>query len=568
MKKTMNKLSAIVLGSLLSCGLSVSAQQDSLEMDVVFTGDLVLFLKDANKLSNWPEVKESVVEMPAISYTLIPNKQNVIIALNPIDPAKVNVEEKLTKLYRGFVKGGFGVYTTPLLEGYYTDGRSRNGTWGIHAKHLSSAGGVAVADSIPDRFSTNEIHLWGRQFLKKHALQGGLDYNRELTNAYGFDPEFYPETDLDNLELRYNDVGAFVQLTSYHRDSSKVNYDGKLSFFNFRDIDDGSENNIDFQAHARKFMNTELFSADFRFNYDQWQYFTMADSTEESRENALISLTPKASTVHENWKVTVGMGLVLDARGDKPFHFYPMAEAQYSLLDDLFIPYAGVTGQVKQNLYKTVANENPFIYRDADLKNTNEKLQLFGGIRGTISSAASFNARVSHTTYEDFLYFVNDTVYSSGNRFTPIYDDLSVLNLTGEVSIHTKDKLKLYMRGDYFIYGTGEEAKPWNQPNTKLTITGSYDLQDKLVIRADIFTEGRRKAKSLAPVQGLDPEEQGYYLVNLKGYLDANLGVEYRYTKRLSAWVQFNNFLAAKYARWNPYNVQRFNAMMGVSYAF
>jgi hypothetical protein len=54
--------------------------------------------------------------------------------------------------------------------------------------------------------------------------------------------------------------------------------------------------------------------------------------------------------------------------------------------------------------------------------------------------------------------------------------------------------------------------------------------------------------------------------VELKGYVDANLGFEYRY-KQLSGFVQFNNIAAAKYQRWNYYPSQRFNFMIGLTYS-
>jgi hypothetical protein len=53
----------------------------------------------------------------------------------------------------------------------------------------------------------------------------------------------------------------------------------------------------------------------------------------------------------------------------------------------------------------------------------------------------------------------------------------------------------------------------------------------------------------------------------LAGVADFNLGIEYRYTKILSAWVKFNNFTASKFDAWNQYPVQRFNMMLGFTYS-
>jgi hypothetical protein len=72
-------------------------------------------------------------------------------------------------------------------------------------------------------------------------------------------------------------------------------------------------------------------------------------------------------------------------------------------------------------------------------------------------------------------------------------------------------------------------------------------------------------------VAGVTPRRQdGYvsYEYKLKGFLDANFKVEYRYNKRLSAWVQFNNTLALKYQRWGGYQAQQFLATLGATYSF
>jgi hypothetical protein len=78
----------------------------------------------------------------------------------------------------------------------------------------------------------------------------------------------------------------------------------------------------------------------------------------------------------------------------------------------------------------------------------------------------------------------------------------------------------------------------------------------------------KRFGKSLGNTGDAELQDGGYYKVELDPFIDANIGVEYRYTKRLSAFVRLNNFLAARYAKWNNYNLQRFNAMMGVTYSF
>jgi hypothetical protein len=54
----------------------------------------------------------------------------------------------------------------------------------------------------------------------------------------------------------------------------------------------------------------------------------------------------------------------------------------------------------------------------------------------------------------------------------------------------------------------------------------------------------------------------------LKPIVDANLGVEYRYSKKLSAFAHLNNLGFKSYERWNNYPTQAFSFLVGISAAF
>jgi hypothetical protein len=562
-------LSVGVLGTTASL-----AQTDTtgLSMTTEFVGTQINLVKDANKISSWPEVKDNIVEIPPITYHTLPNKLNVTIEPQIIKPAKVNVEPPLKKLYRGYVRAGFGLYTTPLAELYYMDGRSRNGTYSVYAKHLSSAGGVALDKDIPDSFSRNEVHLWGKRFVKKHALEGGFDWERDVVHFYGFDPTLYTDVDYDKLQQSFNNIDGYVQLKSYFRDTTKVNYVGKVMFSNYSDNYQGTENNLDINGTARKIIEREIYNADLNLNYNQFEY-QLRDGTERLRSNDrfIFDLKPTVTSIRNNFKAILGANIVLGDK-DQFAHFYPIAEVNYSLLDDLFIPYAGITGGLEAPTYKSLTHVNPWLITDiADpngFTNVSNKIEAYGGIRGTISSSASFNLTLRWNDYENFIYFVNDSLYSPGNQFQIVQDELTVTTLTGEVSVTTTDNFNLLLRGDYYIYDSGIQAHAWNQPNTKVSLSATYKLQDKFLATAEVFAMGKRRAQSLVAVEGVDPQDDGTYEVELKGFADINFQLEYRYTQRLSAFVRLNNMFASKYAMWNNYTVQRFNAMLGATYSF
>jgi hypothetical protein len=587
-QERMKKLLAIFF--CIGAALSSSAQRDidtSLTQSAEFTGNLRLFLRDANKLSTQPLVKEQVSEMTSIRYTTLPTRKVALIDPKLIPAAKINVDEKLAKLYRGYAKAGYGSYFTPLVDIYYTDGRSKKGTFGAHYQHLSSAGGVTPDDndSIPDHFSDNKAEIWGKYFLKKSAIQGGLSWERNVSHWFGFNQvqfnDSLPKLSMDSLRQRLNTYGGFVSYESHNRDSADLNYAFDLGLRNTADTYEGNETFVDFSARGSKLINTELSSAEFGVNYNSFNFigpnvlatgiiFDAQDSVIQARnqDNAIIRLVPTAQTVWRGLRAKLGMGLYIEARGENPGHFYPLAEVSYNMFKGLVVPYAGLRGSTEPTTYLDLYRENPFIVNNPTLRNRNNKLELYAGIGGAFSKTVSYSAGVNSFSWANFAYFVNDSLTSVGHRHLVIYDNLKALNIHGELAIYSGEKWKTNARVDYFRYTTDAQAHAWHQPGLKVTASGQYNMRNKILVGADLFYVGERWAKSNVFVDGVEPENDGSYHFKLKGFVDLNLKVEYRYNKRLSAWVQLNNAFAQRYQRWSGYNTQRLLALMGVTYAF
>lgn len=573
----------VVLMTVLSMPLLAQRPEvsDSLEWDVTVTGNRIIKLNDANKLSTTPEVKENIIEIPAIKYTILPTRKNVNIPLKPIAPAKVNIEAKLERLYRGYLKAGYGLYFTPLIDLYYTDGRSKKGTFGFGYNHLSTAGGVSADDSIPDHFSDNKADIWGKWFFTKNALTAGAKWERNLWNYYGFNPEKYQGLEMDSIRQRLNTFSGRVGLESFFRDSTDINYEGDFAIRSTKDLFDGEETNVDVKVHGSQFMDESLIDGYFGVNYNQ--FISMRPDTVQNKlvksdfDNAIVHLGGTATTEMENFRLIVGADLYNDARSGQNFHFYPKADARYIIADGLVVPFAGVKGGLTPTTYYSLTRVNPFVVPYAELRNLNNKMEVYGGVSGAISSTASFDVSVNYNKYDDFAYFINDSLFSPGNMFTIAYDNLDVLDFRGTLSFRRGEKWNIQLTGDYYKYTTYDEQYAWHQPDIKIGFNGEYNLDDKIVVSSQIYYMGRRWVKTNA--DHITEHAGGYvgegiapfsppYIYKLEGFIDANLKAEYRYNKRLSGWLQFNNMLATKYQRFNAYPVQRFNAMMGFTYAF
>ena len=63
-------------------------------------------------------------------------------------------------------------------------------------------------------------------------------------------------------------------------------------------------------------------------------------------------------------------------------------------------------------------------------------------------------------------------------------------------------------------------------------------------------------------------EENDQYYVTLGSIVDFNLGVSYRYNKRVTAFLELNNLASQRYNNWYNYPVQPIQVMGGVSFRF
>ncbi|HEY4800791.1 MAG TPA: hypothetical protein VII99_17050, partial [Bacteroidia bacterium] len=224
-------------------------------------------------------------------------------------------------------------------------------------------------------------------------------------------------------------------------------------------------------------------------------------------------------------------------------------------------------GGIEENTLKSLTAENPFLIPNPERKNTNNKYELYGGLRGSISKTVSYNARTSYRKAEDMYFFVNGNSDSLKKGFSVVYDNASIFNVHGELQFQYSEKIKLMAKGDYNKYTLENELRPWHRPNMQLTFSANYNLKDKIVAGADVFVIGNRF--SYTPVQGLGPNIAvvSTSIHELKPIIDGNLSLEYRYSKKLSGFIHFNNLGFARYYIWNNYPSYKFNFLLGITVA-
>ena len=563
----MNKFCSTLL--LFFIALVVHGQQDE-----ALKGDTLVIVKayqptliKANKISDNPTITDTQKVDLTFDYAFVPKQFSSEYQVDTIEAAKIK-GEPLIKLYNGYVRVGMGSNTTPLAEVFYNGVRSKKTSYGVHLKHFSSNGISSIKNS---EFRQNEANLYGKKFSKKHTITGGLDYSFNKFNYYGdyFNP-LLATVDLAEpikIDQSYQTVGVKASIENTTTDSADMNYGASIQFRNLQDDYNSKENNLKLALSLKKMLDKGIGRLDLVVDNNNYKSKLLDSSINNT--NTILKAHPQYKMGNEKWHLLVGLAVFLDA-GEEETEFspFPTAEFRINLIEEIIIPYAGIKGSVDRNSYRTLSLDNQFIASSVNLLNSNNKNQVYGGLRGSFSSRISFNASLQHGQIDNAPFYVknqsNDlTFYRS---FDVVYDDISFTQLSGELSYQNMEKLKVFLIGEFYNYETDKLAEAWHKPGHRITITGMYDLRDKIIVKLDLFSIGEQQARRISIGDNATTIVESSE--TLKGIVDANLGFEYRYTKKVAAFLNFNNIASVKYERWQDYPTQQFNLLGGLKFSF
>jgi hypothetical protein len=515
-------------------------------------------IKESTKISDQPEIKDTVKRISNVKYGIASNPIFPKYQVQKIESAKMQ-NEPLPKLYHSLLKLGYGpLYNNPYGEFFVSNTRSRDMAYGAYLKHNSSTG--KLADVGYPAFSDNMASIYGKKFYKKHTLNGDLNYSRNVVHYYGYDAVANTLTN-DFTKQRYQLIEPKLLLQSHYTDSTHINHVIGFSYYNLQNLNREAENNIHANADLSMFLNKEKVNLGFSTDYYNHK------QSNDTLNDLIISLAPSFEAQGSKWKAVVGLkGTVDNFKGKTRFYGYPQLNVEYDVYESMVIPYAGATGGLIKNSMRSLTNENPFVDTTLNYTNTNNKYNLYLGLKGNLSSNTSYDVKGSYSQM-DSLHFFNinysgaNTLY---NQFDVLYDNASVVNINGSLKYQMREKLHFIAKGNYYMYKTKNLIRAYHKPDYDLTLSTIYNLKSKIIVRGDIFVIGKQWANS----QITDPTTLATSLrpIQINGLVDVNLGVEYRYSKMLSFFAKASNIANQRYYRWERYPTQRFNFMIGLTF--
>jgi hypothetical protein len=516
-------------------------------------------ISDAFKININPSISDTAVVVPKFSYNVLDKMAITKYNVEQIKPARVG-DATVTKLYKALLKAGFGNYTTPYGEAFFNTVHSKKYNAGFHYKHLSSTG--KLKNYGYSDYSNNEANLFGKMIMKTHTLSANFDYNRNVVHYYGYQPtDILPKLDKMDTKQRFSYFnGSFLLNSHYSPDSSKWNHSVGVGFYNLSDLYNTVENCLTVNADVNKELGLIKITKSQILGVKADVEYYLSQNKTSSFNTGLISIAPYLNTTFKKFFFNIGVKADIAIDSSTSLHFYPIADVQFNVIKTILMIYGSIEGSMTHNSYKSFSDENPFVNSMISQEFSNNKFTVKGGLKSNISQNISANAMVKYSRIKNMPFYVTDTTDLYRNKFNAVYDDVNLFVVHAEVAYQKNEKLRILFGGNFYQYTMDKEEKAWQKPYFDIFLTAKYNIADKFIITADIISNSNYYAKTYNSATVVP--------LSVKGFVDASLGFEYRYSKLLSAFININNIASTKYQRWLNYPVQGFNLLGGLTFSF
>ena len=543
----------IVSGSLFIFFSFSLAAQEGIDKEVFVVRPFEPSVADAAKINLLPSLTDTISVRPVFSYSILPTPLALDFEVEPITAARMSAET-VSKLYGSYIRMGVGSYISPYAELSINNLRHNKYSGGLFLKHHSSQGKLWLENNEKafSQFADNEMLFYGKRMGRRNVISADAGLLSNGFHYYGYDTRVDTTLQKGDIKQNFLVANAGLGFKSAHIDSNYLNYDISLDYNFFKDRGDVEEHGLVFRSSFNRFIRSQVIGADIGIDYYDNTFF-------QDTANMVLKFSPWFNKADDEWEVFAGFHAYYDQLGDESaIYFHPRASLQFSIIRNYVIPYVGIDGNLNVNNYRRVAYDNLFIVPGLFVRNSNRSMDLHTGLKGNFTRDVSFNFRVSYAVIDDMHFFVNDSTGLIGNQFSVAYDNVELLNYSGEIGADISDRFSLLARANYYSYSMKLLKHPWHKPSLDLRFSANYNLRDKILLNADVFYIGKRYAM---------PFGSSAEAIELQGLADINLGLEYRYNRILSGFISLNNLTSTQYYKWNNYPVQGFSMRAGFTYS-
>ncbi len=501
-------------------------------------------LSDARRIESAPEMKDPEISVLNLNYTFPDLRYKVNPAFTSI-PSQDYRSSAKPLLPNNFIKAGFGNYTTPLFHLELHNGKNKNYSYGLTARHLSS-----IAKPAPKSFIDDNLLIHGSKNMNGNLLSAQMSYARYGFHYYGYNHELDTFTK-DSARQAFHTMNANI-----HYDNSKTSRKLKTGFdIDFYRFSSRIQNEIGYKASNK--TGGKIGPGEFYLHTAFEGFVSGPDTLTYSRN--FIDFNPVYKMHYKSVDLTMGMfGSIFLDSGTAPAKYYvnPEFKLDYYVVPDKMRAYVGLRGELIKGSNKTLYTENNFLARNQNLKNTYSPYVIFGGLKGKLNASFDYFLELSQQATTNLPLYLTDTFKL--RNFIIDYEDAGLFKFKAGLNYNRFEKIKIASTFTYFAYTNLSVSHAFQRPDFEWNTFVYAKLGTKLSIQSSIYVIGNRYARVY-----MEEESEKLPII-----ADLNLSSNYQLNKKLSFFIALNNLANQTYQRWFNYPTYGLNGVAGASFKF
>ena len=569
-------------------GLSQLSQAQDEEQDDIGTETVTVTraysptISDAFKIKSVPNLNDSIVlQKKKIEYSIF----SVPVA-STFTPAKgkASAVKKMPppELYNSYASGGAGNPSNAIAKFYTSRTINRDERLDLGFNHNSSRATIDGVD-LESKYANTELDASYSKRDRDMNWGANIGLQHQLYNWYGLPSGVFDLATITSIDERQNyfmgEVGGYINVEDAYFKNAKLKYR------RFWDHVDSGENRLVFGTGLEFPVGEESFGININMDYVGGNFAnanvnSIINDGEIKYSNIQVGINPTLSMLRDDLTLNLGVNIVYGMdleKSESNFYIYPAVTASYRLLDDNVIAYGGIEGELRQNSYYDLVEENPFVSPTLDIQPTDSQYDAYVGLKGQLLPNLSYNIKGSYTAENRRPLFKlnpqnsfrnDEKGYYYGNSFEVFYDDIKTLGLFGELNVDVNRNFTLGINAEVYDYDTETDNPAWNLPKIKGSLFMDYQIDENWYMGANLLYVGERDDFSTTVVQNPPPGGIDATSIILDSYFDANAHVGYRVNNQLSIFVKAANIANNNYQKWANYPVQGLQVLGGVTYKF
>lgn len=547
MKKQLIYKPLFLLLGIFSFGISFGQKDTTKKGGIDIVSNFKPVLREAAKINFNASPPSADTTKAKLNYD-IPN-QNLLFAYQPgsLKPLALDIDSSGRFDNSSYIKAGFGSLRTPFVQAGISFGDGKTAGLNIYAKHVGSDGKREY-----QKFANTDVKLSGF-FKSGNNLEWdasiGMKQNR--TYKYGYEPQtlLYP---VDSLIQNFQTIAGRIAVHNINKTEFGLTYWPEVKIDVFSDNLKNSESNTILNLPLQKTLGKE-FAVNLGITFDLTR---LSPENKTAFNNTMYYISP--SVLYKTAKFNVQAG-IRPSWDNKTFKMFPNILADITTVDKRFTFQAGWTGYIRKTTYQYLASQNPWLWLPSTFKNTWIE-ERFAGFKGSVGDHLSYSAKVGFNKLNNQPLFVNDTTTGLGGKSFRVVNEsqIKVVNFGGEVGFNIHEKFSLITGLTFNQYsGLKDNAEAWGLSPLEFKTAMRLQIIKDLWLKTDLFAWS-----------GSHYLKKGGISAKLAGAADLNAGLEFKITKNINLWSQFNNIFNKEYQRWNQYPVYGFNFVGGVVFSF